>query len=673
MRYWLLAVSVFGLTALAGAQRRLVEMEVRPLFGTAMPPFGCLPLKITAQNNGPSVDATLVVSVNRLRGDREHVFPLPLPTGSRKEFLALPFVLSDTTGITVQLRGVREVLKQTISVFPSNQIRLVVGLGDEMGGLEWLRHLNPQQPTTSSPVPMPPVGRPGSLAPIEWVWAYCRPEELPNKIAALTGVSVLVLSPGAERLTLSQWQAIRQWVAMGGVLVVPGGPAAIYLRHRLLASLLPIRNLKTVQWQNWQALTQWSKTEPPRNAAFITVGELTEESSLVVGTAKLPLISIRPYGFGVVIFTAFNFWDKPFREWKGLPAFWQSSVRGLALMTVAHRWSLWLLPLGVWQGWQYSRWPSVQYYNPYTPFSTTGTLPTPLQPPPLPFRLELPSALSIGVTLLVYFLLLIPTAYFLLQKRRALDWHWLVAPVIAVAFVFVIGRAAFGLYQLGVQNLTRGLVVTTSGEPNAYLFAAATLFLQRAGSYLLDFGLAEAVFTAVEEDSPTAGTALQTQEGGANITTLLRVPNLSFRLFYFVKPLTLNGTVQVQVQRKDNRFVVTVENQLPYALKEGDCALVRYAPVARRRWYRDPPVGLKVLGTTRSPAIPPGQKITLTLPFPAQPDGRQEFLLVLTAPVEGMDITPNLDVPSHRQSFVTLRVVHPIPDSVVKRGGLLGR
>ncbi len=263
--------------------------------------------------------------------------------------------------------------------------------------------------------------------------------------------------------------------------------------------------------------------------------------------------------------------------------------------------------------------------------------------------------------LLVYFLLLIPTAYFLLQKRRALDWHWLVAPVLAVAFVFLLGQFTLGLYQLGTQNLTRGLVVTTSGDPNAYLFAAATLFFQRAGSYLLDFGSAEAAFTAVEEKSgPTSGPALQTQEGGANITTLLRVPNLSFRLFYFVKPLTLNGTVQMQVQQQDNRFVVTVENRLPYALKEGDCALVWYTPAPDQRWYRGLLLKPVDVTTARSPAIPPGQKTTFTLSSRAQPDKRQAFFLVLTAPVEGIDITPNLNVPSRRRSFVTLQVVHPI-------------
>ena len=389
--------------------------------------------------------------------------------------------------ISVRLEGVRGIPDQTISVTPNDNVRLVVALGDEIGGLEWLRQLNPQPqpPPKSGPAP---YWRPGATVQREWVWVYCRPEDLPDKAGALTGVSVIVLGSGAERLTMSQWRAIRRWVMMGGVLVVPGGSAAIYLRHIALAPLLPVQNLRTVQISDWEPLARWLQVQAPQEPTFITVGTLNDDAQLLCGTETLPLVALRRYGFGSIVFVAFNLWDKPFRGWHGLPHFWRKSVVPLTNMTVAHLWSVWLTPLGEWQGWQ-------RYPVPYAPI-TRGS---PTQPPPLPFRLELPSVANIAVTLLAYFVIIVPLSYALLRRRRALDWHWLIAPLSAVVFVFLIGQATLGLRQIGTQNLTRGIVVLAAGEADAYLLAGSTLFIQRAGNYLLDFGETEAVFSQIHD------------------------------------------------------------------------------------------------------------------------------------------------------------------------------
>ncbi|MFN4180150.1 MAG: hypothetical protein ACK4I8_07530, partial [Armatimonadota bacterium] len=478
---------VFALTTFASvatAQKLPLQIDIRPLFGTTVPPYGCLPLKITVQNEGPSVNATLVVSPSRFRAERLHLFPLSLPTGSRKEITSFPFVMSNTMSVSVRLEGVRGVPEQTISVTADENARLVVGVGDEIGGLEWLKQLNPQPPTTSPG--RAPTWRPGSPMLPEWVWAYCRPEDLPDKAGALTGVSAIVLGTGAERLTMAQWQAIRRWVMMGGILVVPGGSAAIYLRHALLASILPIQNWRTLQHSNWKGLARWLQIQPPSEPAFITIGDLVSDAELLAGTSQFPLVAIRPYGYGAVVFFAFNIWDKPFRGWKGLPNLWSKSVAPLTRVNVARLWSSNFAPLGEWQGWQrYYPYPAPPVYSSYYP-SPSGH-----QVPPLPFRLELPSVANLAISLLIYFVLIVPLSYALLRRRGALDWHWLIAPVLATSFVFVIGQATLGLRHLGTQNLTRGIVITAAGEQNAYLLAATTLFIQRAGNYLLDFGNAE--------------------------------------------------------------------------------------------------------------------------------------------------------------------------------------
>lgn len=663
MRMTLIVLMIGAFALAAAGQRGLVEMEVRPLFGTTVPSYGCLPLKISIRNDGPSLDTTLVVEPARWRGMRRHLFPLPLPTGSRKEIVALPFVMSGTTTVSVRLEGVRPVLEKTLSVAPSESVRLVVAVGDEIGGLEWLQKLNPQPVTTPTlPRAPTPIGPPGAPVPTEWRWVYCRPEDLPDKTAALTGVSVLVLGTGAERLSTRQWRAIRRWIALGGVLVVPGGSAAIYLRHAALAPLLPVQNWRTRQWSDWVTLSRWLGTPAPKEPAFITVGDLTPDAQLFAGTPQAPLVAMRAHGYGSVLFVAFNLWDKPFRGWQGLPELWKRAVVPLTKVTVAQRWASWLLPLGEWQGWQPARY---RYYpTPPYPIPPSSVSPSPFQLPPLPFRLELPSLANIAVMMGIYFAFIVPLSYILLRRFRRLDVHWLTAPILAVAFVFLVGRATFWLYQLGTQNLTRGLVILAAGERDSYLFAGTTLFIQQSGAYQVDFGEAEGVFAQLDGDELFGETGLTTQEG-ASVTTPLFVPNLSFRLLYFVKPITLNGTVAIQSKRQGHRLVVTVTNLLPFPLKEGCCQLVHVQQVSPPEPWMS--AGFQVLpfSTTTLPIVEPNQSATVTLPLPSYPFPTATSLhLWVTAQVDGIDITPNLNTSAHRKSYVTLGVVKPLTPSV---------
>lgn len=668
MRTLSLLIAMAALTVTAASQRLPLQMEVRPLFGTTIPPYGCSPLKIILQNEGPSLEGTLVVEPSRWQAKRLHIFSVSLPTGSRKEILALPFILSNTMSVAVRLEGIRPPIEHPpLSVTPDENIRLAVAVGDEIGGLEWLNKLNPQ--LSKQPQPS---WRPSGPIQIQWAWAYCRPEDFPDKTAALTGVSVLVLGSGAERLTMAQWQAIRKWIMMGGVLLAPGGSAAIYLRHVALASILPVRNLRTERWNDWQALGRWLNVAAPSEPAFITVGVPTSDARTFAVTDRHSLIAIRPYGYGAVVFTAFNLWDKPFRGWNGLPAFWLKTVTPHTLQTVASRWASLLTTLGQWEGFQ-QRWgwgPA-----PVPP----AFFPQPHQPPSLPFRLELPSGLTVTLTLLIYFAVAVPFSYFLLKRRRALDWHWLIAPAAALIFVFVVARSAFGLYQLGNQNIARGIVMLTAGERDAYLLASATLFLQRGGVYTLDFGEAEAAFAQVREEFGPSGTELETVEG-RSLTALLQVPNLGFRLLYFAKPFAFNGTVAMTAKQKGNQLSITVTNRTPFPLKTVECrpALPVITTIRGTFGWHSGAVESPVWSGPAMPLIrwselASGETKTATLsllsapqiperwPTPSRPAvSLAPRWLVLTAQVDGLDITPHINSPAQRKSFVTLQVVCPI-------------
>lgn len=657
-----MAVLLLAVT-LSWAQRAPVQMDVRPLFGTTVPPYGCLPLRVTLQNDGPSVDATLVVEPSRWQAERRHLIPLPLPTGTRKEVFVFPFVLPDTMSVRLWLEGVRPTIEQTLSVTPGENARLVVVIGDEIGGLEFLHRLNLRQQTQPSPAPQ---------LPSAWLWAYCRPEGLPDKTAAFSGVSVIVLASGAERLTPDQWQALRRWVAMGGVLVAPGGSGAIYLRHIVLAPILPIRDGRTQRWSDWRSLAFFAEAKAPTGETFITAGKPTEGAQVLVSGNGIPLVAVRPYGYGAVVFTAFHFWDKPFRGWDGLPNLWRRVVEPLTLQTVASRWEQTLFPLGQW---------AMPSRNPFVvPMPPPMGIPQhPNVTPPLPFRLEVPSGAFILAMLVVYFLLAVPVSFIILKRRRALDWQWLTAPTIALSFVFLLARTALGLYQLANQNLARAVVLLPTGEPDGYLFVGATFFFQRGGTYWLDLGDdAEAVFARIGENWTPTPFRLETVED-RTIKVPLSVPNLAFRQIYFVKPIRLKGAVELRVRKEGERLLrLTCVNRTPLTLKNVECRQAQPILAPSRAFGAQPAWSSGwsgfALPTVKLPDMAPGQTVTATMPlatisrlppqnprFPSTSVLPRPRWVVLLAQVDGLDVVPQLDVPATRKSFVTLQVICPMP------------
>lgn len=680
-----------------------VRMGVVPLFGTTAPPFGCLPLKVRLQNLGPSAEALLTVDASPgFGGERSYLYPVSLPSGSQKEILALPFIQYGAYSLTLTLTGVRPALQSFLSVNALNTARVVVGVGDDIGGLEFLRTLN------ATPTRSPGKGNwvpPGQGGP-EWSWAYCRPEDVPNRAAAFTGVSVVVLGAGAERLTTSQWQALRQWVMMGGALFAPGGASAVYLRHVALADLLPVQNLRTETWSDWSSLSGWLPPNSllPGEPTYITTGDADPEAIRLASQGEMPLVALRPFGEGYVVFTAFNLWDRPFRGWAGLPAMWKDAVASRLGTGVSNQWSETFATVGSeWHGASNTYYPGgVPPGSPGTPYSSGAppSLPPGAPPgarpvPPYPYSppvasqsstpIRLPSTSTLTFTLLAYLMLVVPGSYLFLKRLRKLDWHWLTAPVLALAFVFIIGSSAAGLYRLGNQNKAQAIVLAASGESNAYMLASTTLFLQRAGDYSVDFANGEAAFANIRPDyTPFAasGASLETVEG-PGLRAMLRVPNLAYRQLYWTSPITLPGTIEATAVTHEGKTTVTVTNHLQTTLKNG-YLYVPPAGEAPRGWVSLPSGGQYqetiVLGAAPSPQSkagnappvaggPPGGPGGPTPP-PAAPAPQPvaprpvvvPTVIIVNATVEGLDVAPQLSIASQRRSVVKLKLYCPVQE-----------
>lgn len=556
-----LAISVgcCFLALLVGGWTQRVELEVQPLFGTHFSDRGAFPLLVTLQNKGASLRGVLVTEIADYRRSRRYLYPLDLPSGSRKQVVVTPTLPPYTYQVVVRLETPRPIAQTEVQLNPMGESSiLVVGIGDEIGGLGFLNRFVP--------------GRYSALQEPSYQPSYCRPEHLPTRAYACSGVGVFILGPGAERLSESQYRALRLWVLMGGLLVVPGGSAALYLQNPALTLLLPIRHPVVKEVKGLPSLGSFTGIEPPSGRVILTQGTPLPTARVWLQEGGIPLMVFQPYGLGGVLFLAFNPWDQPFRSWKGNAALWSKLLeRGRHPQPAWVQWAIFANHSGQDEYLQYgyygSSWPS--YYPPSLVYPSAA-LRTSLSD----VKVETPEVgLVIGL-LLLYFVLVVPVNFFLLKRLRALDWAWLTAPLIALVFVLLFYWVGRGIYKMGQSAHTQATVLMQAGEPQAYAYASTLFFFPRAGYYEMQFTNTEMVETGFQEGYGGWGRidSLETVEGDPILVPGYRVRNLSFYWFRYARVLELPGSLQGELKlvREGNSYRLRghLQNGLPYPLKE---------------------------------------------------------------------------------------------------------
>ena len=161
--------------------------------------------------------------------------------------------------------------------------------------------------------------------------AYPHPDRLPARWQAYDGVhSVVVHGVSLERLSKAQFQALRDWIATGGVLAVSGGPDFALLQTPRLAGLLPAQPSGLVRVEDpgslGAALGAPASRPLPAARAF-DINELRVApgpSRPTVGRrwSGFPLVVERALGTGRILYLAFDVARTPFADWSGMPSLW---------------------------------------------------------------------------------------------------------------------------------------------------------------------------------------------------------------------------------------------------------------------------------------------------------------------------------------------------------------
>ncbi len=530
----------------ARAAQDPVSIQGEPCF-TGMNPNGVTPLLITLKNVGPGLDSASVIVRSESGNGAAHRYeygPISLPTGSVKQLVAYPALESYVQGVTVSLVGrfrTRQAPVLGLLRGGGGDGRQVGYIGDRVGGLASVRSLREAGGGPGLGIPSSGVNTQIEKSPLND--CYAKPEAAPDRAAGYNGLSTLVVGDGAERLSASQWAAIRQWTLGGGALIFTGGASAPQTRVADAAPLIPVQRLRSFTFDHLEAgeIASGSGAVPPGAIAILS-GPLKAGAVTVVEQGGQAIIAKMPVGAGSSTLLAFNPFEKPLRGWKGQVGLWQGVIR-LSAPSLN----------------QASLRQVIQSREAFTDTRYGASPPGPAGSAARsnPFRVQLPPTSIIIYLFLAYFILVVPVSYFVLKRFRRMEWAWFTSPLLAVLFAYGFYLFTAELYKAGLSQRTAGVVIADAGLGGDARFIGFTeLFFPRGGVYQIRIPGCELLEQSdVQQDyyygsSGGQMSVLETIDNGIEtVAPDFGVGNLAFRRLYHAEAVPWGRGLRADIRR----------------------------------------------------------------------------------------------------------------------------
>ncbi|HVK02554.1 MAG TPA: zf-HC2 domain-containing protein [Armatimonadaceae bacterium] len=509
-----------------------VRMSADPAF-LFLPPRGTFPITVQIRNAGPAVEkARLSVTVSRTPG-RTYEYDVSLSENSTTKLTVYPSVPAygaPNDAVDLTLTGPfprRSALVPTGTYGVHNSGLTVFGyVGDDISAL------HSRARTKDGTV----VNRRDGKA----VYGYVKPEEAPGKSVGYEPVDVLVLGKGAERLSHTQWSAIRQWVLSGGSLVMTAGVGPTVVRSSDAAEIAPV-DIGTRVWTVYRrdrypshakgALVRLSGILMPAPTNPVE-GALAKPDAEVLGgleQGRRGTVVRRRLGAGTTLYVGIP--PVALRDTvDDVAPFW-SEVAALAAPTVPANY--------VRRAAMESAW----FRSGNANAASGGD----------PFRVTMPRVGTVVNIFALYFVLAVPVTFVVLKRLRRMEWAWATGPALAALTAGGVALMTASLYSASLSRRTAGILVgSPTGE--ARFVGFTEMFFPRAGTFPVTIPGAEAYDYAPFDyggySGPNNGLRrdLATHQVGGDLTTRLPASNLSFRRLYHSQTVRLSGGVTGSVQ-----------------------------------------------------------------------------------------------------------------------------
>ncbi|MCB9450549.1 MAG: hypothetical protein H6672_03870 [Anaerolineaceae bacterium] len=421
------------------ALENLVEIAVSAGYDGYFREGHWLPLRIQVDNNGEDIEGQLVVrpetSINAVSSTFST--PVSLPSGTRKTVYLYIVPRSIASRVRVEFIGNDDLVMSSQEVAlrgiqPRDQLYVVVSQA------------------ASGTVDLTGV-RAGSYSAFQANWQV---DHIPDKVMALDSVDVMLFSDiDSGTLTSGQREAIADWVANGGHLIVTGGPnwqatAAGF------TDLLPVIPQDNQTVDNLNVLMDWSKQRPNslNGQTVLTNSTLQPGGWSLVNSGGSPLIARRGYGDGTVDYLAADPNIQPLRSWAGLTDLW------LALISSVNPHPSWAYPITEWDQ-----------------AATATNI--------LPGVNLLPDILPLLGFLTLYIVLIGPVNYAILNRLNRRELAWATIPILIVVFSVVAWTIGFNLRGTNVTFSRIAVVQSWSDVEQAQAKTLIGLLSPRRAQY----------------------------------------------------------------------------------------------------------------------------------------------------------------------------------------------
>ncbi len=428
-----------------------------------------VPILVEITNTGQARKGQLTIG-NRREGHGDdsvrYIVPLDLPENSHKIYSLEVRNPSQRQLILAlngynekrEIEGLREVAEEDV---------LIVVISENPSLLQFLDRstMTPGGMGSMGGMPMG-MGGPNSSGAL--AIGHTSPGAMPRSWAGWQGVDIAVVA--AERLSEAspeELDALRQWVQLGGQLVVNGGVFAPGMGSGPLGEMLPLRVSGTRTVRDLRALGTWVGHPIEQREALIAAGRPVPGARMLCGTPALPLIVVRNVGAGAVAMTAFDLTGRPVKYWDGQERMWARLVAELDVNR-RQRDDYALMPQG------------------FVPGGTGGYMDRLARAARSHTEPGLPSALLVFGFLLAYIIVLVPVSYIILARRDLREWAWVTTPVIVLVFTF--GAYGIGYLSRGGTTIVDrvALVVAQSGDSAALGSGTVAVFSPGSRNYIFD-------------------------------------------------------------------------------------------------------------------------------------------------------------------------------------------
>lgn len=420
--------SAFGARRFAHAQSEGITLSAAAGFDGYCKDERWIPVRVQVENNGPDLDASVVVSYENFNGGvTTTTTQAQLPTSSRKAFFVYIFADGSLRNFTVSALDGKTVVQKTklATSCLGNDILLVGVISDSPKAFDGLSDMTPLTGATRS--------------------AQLQIADLPERYQAWESLDALVISNAdTGALSAAQKQALESWLANGGKLLVTGG-TQWQKTTAGLSEFLPVEVNSTRNLADLSSLSAYVEDESPLNAeSIVTVGTMREGSQALVEQNGVPIFSQRSVGLGAVYFLAADPSVSPLAGWQGMTTLYEQSLATRP-------------PLPPW---------AKSSFDSYTINQALGAMK----------QLSMPPILYICGLLVLYVFVMGPVNFLALRRAKRRELAWLTIPMLVILFSCVFYGSGF-FYRGNKPILNRLLIMQAWDDiPQANVKALVGLY-----------------------------------------------------------------------------------------------------------------------------------------------------------------------------------------------------